>query len=488
MRRRLWGLILLFLAIKGTCRTQPNEYEQIKASINSSSLPLVNIIVTNTADINPDTYTDGEIEITDFQKRTDGITETQRYHCQYRYRGASSRKYQKKSFAIKLKDSGGNSLDTNILGMRLDDNWILDAMAIDRIRMRNRICFDCWNALSSTPYTTNYNDRNGTEGVFVEVFVNGDYHGLYCMTDKINRKLLGLKKAKTDDTGLQTVRGVLYKGISWESGCGLLEYEDADMSEETWNAWELQYPDDYPSVATWQPLTQLIDFCSGKTSISQFRKEYQNWFYTDNLVDYIVFTQALNVGDNLYKNTFLSAADLTQEHRYLITPWDMDMSLGGYYNGEYNNYLSDMNRYNNKAPFNRLYVQNIDQFKDKVRARWKELSETHLSVRQLENRMDKYAEQFRLSGAWEREYTRWNNNPVALKEDVSEELEYVKDWYQRNYNMLYDYFDIPNAIPTVENKHTRFGIYTLEGRKINSAPENLPKGLYIINGEKTVIK
>ena len=52
-------------------------------------------------------------------------------------------------------------------------------------------------------------------GVFVEVFINGDYHGLYCMTDKIDRKLLGLKKIKMKDDGEVSVRGVLYKGVSW---------------------------------------------------------------------------------------------------------------------------------------------------------------------------------------------------------------------------------------------------------------------------------
>ena len=61
----------------------------------------------------------------------------------------------------------------------------------------------------TTPYDTKYDNRNGSEGVFVEVFINGEYHGLYCMTDKINRKLLGLKKAKTNDDGQIEIRGLL---------------------------------------------------------------------------------------------------------------------------------------------------------------------------------------------------------------------------------------------------------------------------------------
>ncbi len=472
--------ILLFFTIASYA--QQNEYELIRQELNSNSLPLINIIISDATNINENTYTDGEIEISDYQKRTDGITETFHYHCQCKYRGYSSSRYEKKSFAIKLKDNANNDLDANILGIRVDNNWILDAMAIDRTRMRNRICFDCWNAMSTTPYTTNDNNRNGTKGVFVEVFINGNYHGLYCMTDKINRKLLGLKKAKADETGLLTVRGVLYKGISWESGCNLLSYDEADMSGETWNAWELQYPDDYPDIMTWQPLARLIDFCSYKTGDSWFRQEYQNWFYTDNLIDYIIFTQALNVGDNLYKNTFLSVVDLTQGHRYLITPWDMDMSLGGYYDGKYNDIPANVNRYNNIAPFNRLYVQNIDCFRGKMSERWEELSHSLFSINGIEERLDKYGEIFKCSGAWEREYKHWNNNPVPLKENVSEELDYVKNWYQRNYTHLCTYFDTINtyihSVKEIPEQQTE--IYTLDGRKINSKRESIPKGIYII--------
>lgn len=98
--------------------------------------------------------------------------------------------YDKKSLAVRLVDGRGDDLDANVLGIREENSWILDAMAIDRIRMRNRICFDIWNSMSSTPYDTGYDNRNGTDGVFVELFLNGEYWGLYCLSDKVDRKLL----------------------------------------------------------------------------------------------------------------------------------------------------------------------------------------------------------------------------------------------------------------------------------------------------------
>jgi len=313
----------------------------MKRAMNENSIPLVNMIV-DLAKVNRTEYVPGEIEIADYQRRTTPSSVTVKYQCKYRIRGVTSSAFDKKSFAVKLYDENGEDLDANIFGIREENSWILDAMAVDRIRMRNRICFDVWNDLSQTPYDTKYGNRNGTQGVFVELFINGDYHGLYCLTDKIDRKLLRLKKIKVSEDGEEDVHGLLYKGVKWNgyTDIWLRSYSEADTSKDTWNGWELQYPDDYPSASTWQPLMDLIDFCSDSTSDETFIREYQSYFYRENLADYAVFTMALNVGDNAYRNTFLSVVDIAKGHRYLLSPWDMDMSLGGHWNGNYNESLA----------------------------------------------------------------------------------------------------------------------------------------------------
>lgn len=467
---------------------QESAYDQMKYSLDANSLPLVNMIVDSTQ-INRTDYVPGEIEIADYSRRTNPKAEVVRYLCKYRIRGGSAVSQKKKSYAVKLCDKNGGDLDANIFGIREENSWILDAMAIDRIRMRNRICFDVWNELSHTPYNTKYDGRNGTRGQFVEVFINGNYNGLYCMTDKIDRKLLGLKKVILSGESDVTVRGLLYKGISWGTGYNLRSYAEADVDKAAWNAWELQYPDDYPSINTWQPLMDLIDFCSDKTSLGDFRSDWENWFYKDNLADYAVFTLALGVGDNAYKNTFLSTVNINAGHKYLLSPWDMDMSLGGNWDGEYNEELVKINRYSGIAPFNRLTTQNIDGFKDLQRSKWAENYETLFSIENVSRRMEDYEQQFTLSGAWEREYAKWNGNPVMLKENLGEELEYVKDWYAKNYENLCSQFglELPTSISTImEGNKQSPQIYSLDGRRIEAG--HLSRGIYIINGKKLMVQ
>ena len=485
MRGRLSLLVILYSL---TIPAQESQFEQMRRELSENSLPLVNMIV-DIENVPTSSYVPGEIEIADFMRRTDANTDVVRYHCQYRIRGGHTTLYEKKSFAVKLTDEFGKDLDANIFGIREENSWILDAMTIDRIRMRNRVCFDVWNDMSRTPYQTNYDNRNGTMGQFCEVYINGDYHGLYCMTDKIDRKLLGLKKAKVDDGGDVTVKGLLYKGIIWGSGIQLLSYEEADVDTDTWNAWELQYPDDYPSIDTWQPLMDLINFCSDETSDEAFRQGWEEWFWKDNLADYVVLTLAMNVGDNGYKNTFLSTVNIQEGHQYLITPWDMDMSLGGNYNGGYYSKLADINRYDGVAPFNRLTVQNIDGFKNLQKSKWTEYSETLFSCESISRRLDDYGKLLTVSGAWDREYAKWNGNPVPLKKDIADELKYVKDWYAKNHESLCHQFivKIPTGISNVVSDAAHRGeIYTLDGRRIEGCALN--KGIYILNGKKIMVR
>ena len=465
----------------------------MKSQLNENSLPLVNLTV-DISSVNRNDYVQGEIEITDNLRRTDPATETVRYKCKLRYRGASASSYDKKSFAVKLYDESGEDLDANIFGIREENNWILDAMAIDRTRMRNRVCFDVWNDMSQTPYETNYANRNGTEGVFVEVFLNGEYHGLYCMTDKIDRKLLGLKKAKVADDGAVTVKGLLYKGNAWNdyTDIYMLSYKNADTDKDTWNSWELQYPDDYPSLDTWQPLMNLIDFCSDKTTDEDFEALYKDYFYTDNFADYVVFTLALHVGDNLYKNTFLSVVDITKGHRYMISPWDMDMSLGGHWDGKYNEGFSSINQYNRRAPFNRLIGENMDEFVSKLTDIWTEHYATLFAPESIVQRLDHYANMFEASGAWEREQGKWNDNPVPLKANIAEEIDYVKGWYEKNYESLCTQFGTPSVttgIANIRESVSPVSIYTLDGRKINATDtRQLTKGIYIVHGRKVLVR
>lgn len=477
--------ILLFIIFSFSLVTSAlakSQWETAISEYNEYSLPLVNVEV-DVSGLKKESYIPGHITIVDAEMRTEGRLMAS-FDCKLRYRGASSLKYEKKSFAIKLLDSDGENLDANVFGIRKENDWILDAMAIDRIRMRNRVCFDIWNEISKTPYKTYFDNRNGTLGQFVEVYLNGEYHGLYCMTDKIDRKLLGLKKAKEQSDGSVYVRGVLYKGEAWTDATGMSGYDTSEsFDEESWNGWELQYPDDYPCYDAWKPLMNLIDLCNTRNAF--FKLHYRQHFYYDNLVDYALFIMGLNIIDNNVKNTHFSCPDINVNETFLITPWDLDCSLGGLYEGShFDEYVKITNLTGNYL-FYQMYMYNVDNFRESMKERWQELSLGIMSPNSFNSRLDAYAKRFKESGAWQREYDKWNNNPVPL--DLDEELEYVKKWYVNNIAALNKVLgviadDIPYVFQDTDSYNMR--MYNIDGKRIMSNPTG--RRIYIENGRKII--
>ena len=477
--------ILLFIIFSFSLVTSAlakSQWETAISEYNEYSLPLVNVEV-DVSRLSKENYIPGHITIVDAEMRTEGRLMAS-FDCKLRYRGASSLKYEKKSFAIKLLDSDGENLDANVFGIRKENDWILDAMAIDRIRMRNRVCFDIWNEISKTPYKTDFDNRNGTLGQFVEVYLNGEYHGLYCMTDKIDRKLLGLKKAKEQSDGSVYVRGVLYKGEAWTDATGMSGYDTSEsFDEESWNGWELQYPDDYPCYDAWKPLMNLIDFCNTRNAF--FKLHYRQHFYYDNLVDYALFIMGLNIIDNNVKNTHFSCPDINVNETYLITPWDLDCSLGGLYEGSHYEEYTKISELTSNYIYYQLYVYNVDNFRESMKERWQELSLGIMSPNSFNSRLDAYAKRFKESGAWQREYDKWNNNPVPL--DLDEELEYVKKWYVNNIAALNKVLgviadDIPYVFQDTDSYNIR--MYNIDGKRIMSNP--FGRRIYIENGRKII--
>lgn len=400
------------------------SFDEMAAAMNELSLPLVNLEVEIDS-VNKYNYTLGSMTLIEYK---DGIVKLDTFNCQVKYRGGSALLFSKKPFNIKLVDDEGEKLDANLLGLRTDNTWILDAMGIDKLRMRNRVCFDIWNEFSHTMWNTNYGNRNGTVGTMVEVFINGDYHGIYCLSDKINRQLLNLRKAKVEDDGSVTVKGLLYKGVAWSALTG---YHEGNTNSVTWDAFELQYPEDYPSLQTWQPLITLMDF-NCETEMEYFIEHYNEWYYVDNLVDYWVFLIALGLTDQPYKNTFLSTPDINFEHRFMITPWDLDACLGRAWNGNLLGEYPSVTRLDNMGPYRRLKVNNIDGFKQKLAQRWQQLIENELSPANLESHINAIAQRFVESGAWQREYNKWKNTNVRIAENIEDEVQFVINWYIGN--------------------------------------------------------
>ena len=390
-------------------------------------------------------YLNGSMQLTN----TDGsVVELP---ARFRTRGATASNYtMKPSLNMKLCTADyAEEADSSLLGLRSCSSLILDAMAIDRICMRNRVAFDIWNDFSRLPYDTDFEGRNGTEGRFLELFINGQYYGIYCLSDRINRKLLNLKKVQEKEDGSAVIRGVLYKNGTSD----IVDQREPCYSEDStacviewFNAWELTYPEDYAGLQAWHPLQDA--FLNGTT------KDYvKKYFYLQNLADYHLLIMALSIADNWgNKNRFLSIRNITKNiddvdpteadrRRFVITPWDLDTSLGGnydgrYYDGSYTDWPLEVTFNNQPYPYYALC--NDEEYNAILKQRWIEGRQGAFSVDSICTKLERYRDLFVKSGAWQRmvEYFDAQQYRPNYVSDLVREIEYIKEWYRDRFRKV----------------------------------------------------
>jgi len=308
-------------------------------------------------------------------------------------RGGSSQKYDKKSFSIELHedDDPEDERKLALLDLRKDGDWILDATYRDTSFVRNIISMDIYNAMR--PYA--YIDANGKEqgqaairGHQVEVILNGRYHGVYILEEKVDRKLLDMEKVEVpeDDEGHDLWSEVdfdkpengtvLYKA---SSGNATLYYISDKVNED----FDQKYPKE-DDIEHYGPLLDLITFLKD-SSDEQFIKRVQDGDFIDlsSTVDFWIMTNLTQNRDTLQKNYYI-ARNKTQQ--WFFVPWDNDTTFGMRWNGapveEVTWWVPNKNRLiqrlidNPETGFNRL-----------VKQRWLELRGTYLYSRCIDRQI-----------------------------------------------------------------------------------------------------
>lgn len=447
-----------------------------------TSLPVV-CLSTDSQTVTKDIPIKAHLSITDPEKRTDG-TEVYASDITLKLRGATASILPKKSFNITLDKS------TDVFGIRNDDKWILDAMAVDVSRMRNRLCFDLWNEV--TGLRDNDMIRNGTKGIYVEVVIDGEYNGVYCMSDKVNRKLLGLKKADVADDGSCSYKGLLYKCSTNAEGTSFLKLpEGIGPNDTTWMGdWELDYPDDYPSEEAWQTLYDFLRFTSNDSiSAEQTFAELPNYVFEDALNRYLLFIMAVRASDNCVHNSYLSIKNVSKDKKLWITPWDLDGTFGrdGWATLVYTDYATDILWGNDFM----TGLATNDSIKANLKPLWDEWRENTFDVSEVEKRIDDYASLLETSGAWARELTLWQDyyspeidRQLTLCDTPQTESDYMKEWYEKRFDVMDQYFTVAEAgiheIKLNDNSHAR--TYNIQGITVGDTY----RGLIIKNGRKEV--
>lgn len=222
------------------------------------------------------------------------------------------------------------------------------------------------------------------------------------------------------------------------------------------------------------------------------------------MVDYQLFVMAFSISDNWgNKNHFFSVRNITKDiddvepteaarRKFVITPWDLDTSLGGSYNGSksdgnYSNWrVADVVKNGGFYPFS--ICQGQAEYQQMLRNRWATLRKGALSVENVCKVMDGYRDLFINTGAWSRMLTHFNAQKAKPKhvDDLAKEVGLVEQWYKARFAEMDNYFGTTSSgIHSVEANaaDNSTEIYDLQGRKVSQPQQH---GVYIKGGKKVL--
>lgn len=369
-----------------------------------------------------------------------------------RHRGSSSAHFTKQSYAVKLRDSLNAKFEPSLLGMRKSDYWILDAMAVDKARMRNRLTMDLWLEMSRDPWYKEQEKKvvNGYRGQMVmayrDTLVSTDsiaYRdtfplGVYHLMERIDRKQLKLPKY-VDSLGVQST---MYKSIRAERTGFEKRPSYCPSSKVTvWDyEWEFKHPDfEDGEPIDWHPLYNMFHFIWDADSTA-FADGITSYVDLPVWMDYELLCQFVMAWDNQSKNIYVSFYDTQNNPIGLVTPWDLDHSWGRKWDGS------------EELPDSLLFCKNklslrlrkdYPHYVDSIEARWAALRTTTFSQQNIEEKLDSYFDLYKENGVDTLETRLWSGRQEfygRIDLDFDAERVYIKHWMEQHIEFLDKYY------------------------------------------------
>lgn len=327
-----------------------------------------------------------------------------------RIRGSASRARPKDGYRIEL------SKNRALLGMRRDDDWQLFSMWCDLTRMRIKLSFDLWRSLEDTNPTAIL-----PESRYVNLFLNGEYQGLYLLLEKNDKKLLQLDAAQNNIDSSLIFQS---KGSST-----LIEYVEDD--------WEQDWPNEGEGIYIMEEiLTDLFDFIlySNNSEFFDPKNGIYDKFDKDNLIDFFLFNYFIYHGDFWDNNYFIIRNSAPSE--FFLIPWDFDDSFGQIRG---NLFDADLDQESYIEEHNELYnrLLNDTSFKEDCKDRWFELRKELWTEDFI---LDMLSEMYKeIKDLLERDVNMYRK--PSMEKELEEYIEYLFEWIPERLDFCDEYFE-----------------------------------------------
>ncbi|MFK7907614.1 MAG: CotH kinase family protein [Chitinophagales bacterium] len=419
-----------------------------QTNLSSSNLPLV-LIDTDEQEIEDETRIIAEMQIIyngiglltsigDSANVYDG-------RISIETRGSSSQFYPKKSFGLETQLPNGENNNVSLLGMPKENDWILYAPFSDKSLLRNVLAYQIANDMG----------RYAARTQFCELFINGNYEGVYVLMEKLKRdkNRIDIANLSTDEIAGDDLTGGYIIKIDKLTGSG-------------GSGWTSEYP---PSYNLFREILFQYEYpeSEGITDeqaayIEGFVRDFEDYlqredfevsddnpyFDVDSFIDYMIVNEVCKNIDAFRLSTFLYKDKDSNGGKLQIGPvWDFNFSLGNVnycLGGLSTGWVLDFNQICTNdsylIPFWWEKLRQSNVFNERVYERWQELRSTVLETNQLLLWIEEQS--LYLEEAQTRNFAKWDilnievwpNNYVGG--NYLSEVVYLKNWLRARLTWL----------------------------------------------------
>lgn len=385
----------------------------------------------------------GDISVIDHEDRVNrpGDKPEISSDMQIRIRGNSSRNFEKKNYYIKLETKDGENRQEPLLGMDAHHEWALHGPYLDKSLLRNYMWYNIAGEIMD--YSPNVR--------FCEVMINGEYKGLYVLTETITAGKDGSRLPITVNRKRDTFSGYLLRldrGADEESTINSF----TGYTYKRKHSLEIKYPGE-ANVTPAMKESIRQDFSKFEKALYSYDFDseeygYKKYIDTQSFVDYLLINEFTSNYDAGWLSTYMYKG-INGKYRMCI--WDFNSACDNYQHDSQQT-LSQHYEFQNVLWYNMLLKD--EEFVERLIDRYRELRETYFSKEYLEQYIDDVIAYLgpaidRNYGVWghtfEKEYDMLkpeSRNPRNYKQTITDMKVYLDKrelWMDKNIETFRQY-------------------------------------------------
>lgn len=310
-----------------------------------------------------------------------------------RIRGNSSRHFEKKGYIIKLITNDGLNNPQSIMGMDSHHEWALHGPYLDKTLIRNYLCYNLAGDIMG--YAPNVR--------FCELILNGEYQGLYLLTETITAGKEGARLQLSVDKKDNTFSGYL---LRLDRGSNTELKNINNFSKYTYksdNFINIVYPGN-DNLTTGLAEGICEDFSNFEKALYSYDYDsgefgYENYIDVNSFVDYFLINEFTSNYDAGSKSTYVYKGIDGKLH---MCVWDFNNAFDNYQENETSHRMFCIQ---DGLWYDMLFKD--EKFVEKVISRYYELEKQYLNEEYINSYIDSVIEY--LGPAIDRNFEKWGH-------------------------------------------------------------------------------